>query len=137
MLPTDPKERKDIPIFSGVLMYFPLALAEVAKVSKAGNDKHNGEGTPLKWTRPISSDHLDSAARHIIDAGPDGTCVGKDGMHLANAIWRLCAKLQLVCEARDAAVMSPVYRCNEYLKGINHTGWCMFCQATDHCEHCK
>ena len=49
-LPTDAKERKNLPIASGVLDYFPKALAEVARVSKVGNDQHNGEGTPCTGT---------------------------------------------------------------------------------------
>ena len=40
-LPTDPAARKATPIATGVLDYFPLALAEIARVSKAGNDQHN------------------------------------------------------------------------------------------------
>jgi hypothetical protein len=101
VLPTDDKERKDLPIVTGVLLYFPLALAEVARVSKLGNDKHN-PGQPLHWSRAKSADHLDSAGRHIIDAGLAGDGEGKDGMHLANAIWRLCAQLQLVMEKKNA-----------------------------------
>lgn len=101
MLSTDSKERKDTPIFSGVLMYFPDAIAEVAKVSKVGNDKHN-PGQPLHWSRDKSSDHLDCVGRHLIDAGPEGD--GKDGelYHLAALVWRGLAKLQLVCEARTS-----------------------------------
>ena len=45
-LPTDPKERKKIPIYSGVLKYFPDAIAAVAAVSFAGNEQHN-PGEPL------------------------------------------------------------------------------------------
>lgn len=102
MLPTDSKERKDTPIFSGVLMYFPDAIAEVAKVSKIGNDKHN-PGQPLHWSRGKSDDHLDAASRHLIDAGPDGSGTDENGvLHLAYNAWRSLAKLQLVCEARDA-----------------------------------
>src|SRR5262245_824442 len=40
-LPTDPAERKNVPIITGCVDYFPLALAEVARISKAGNDQHN------------------------------------------------------------------------------------------------
>ena len=37
-LPQDREGRKVMPIATGVIDYFPLALAEIAKVSKAGND---------------------------------------------------------------------------------------------------
>lgn len=122
MLPTDSKERKDTPIFSGVLMYFPDAIAEVAKVSKAGNDKHNGEGSKLEWTRDISNDHLDCVSRHLIDAGPDGD--GMDGKlyHLANLVWRGLAQLQIVCECRKIAeVTEPGPVCNQEW---GHSGPC-------------
>ena len=49
-LTTDSKERKNTPIVTGVLDYFPLALAGIARVSKKGNDKHN-PGQPLHYCR--------------------------------------------------------------------------------------
>jgi len=65
-LGTDSNERKDIPITSGVLKYAPAALAGVARVSKAGNDKHN-PGEPLHHARGKSTDHSDCIARHLFD----------------------------------------------------------------------
>ncbi len=94
-LPDMPTGRKTIPIFTGVLDYFPLALAEVAKVSKAGNDQHN-PGKPLHWNRGKSSDHADCVARHLIERGTIDT----DGMrHSAKAAWRALALLQEEMEA--------------------------------------
>jgi hypothetical protein len=103
---TEAQERKATPIFSGVLMYFPLALAAIARVSKAGNDQHN-PGQPLHWAREKSTDHLDCAARHLIDAGPDGDVLDTDGLpHLGKAVWRGLAKLQLNEEARLGRIQS-------------------------------
>lgn len=65
-LPTDSQARKEIPIYSGVLKYAPAALAGVAKVSKAGNDKHN-PGEPLHHARGKSTDHADCIVRHAMD----------------------------------------------------------------------
>jgi len=65
-LPTDSNERKNYPMMSGVLNYFPAALAGVAKISKAGNDKHN-PGQPLHHARGKSSDHGDCILRHLTD----------------------------------------------------------------------
>jgi hypothetical protein len=62
----DAKERKDTPVYSGVLKYFPNALAEVARVSKAGNDQHN-PGKALHWDRSKSKDELDALTRHLLD----------------------------------------------------------------------
>jgi hypothetical protein len=65
-LPTDSNERKNYPMLSGCLKYFPAALAGVAKVSKAGNDKHN-PGQPLHHARGKSTDHGDCIIRHLTD----------------------------------------------------------------------
>jgi hypothetical protein len=84
------QKRKNTPIYSGVLMYFPDAIAEIARVSKAGNDQHN-PGQPLHWAREKSTDHLDCMIRHSLDAGTFDT----DGQrHTAKMAWRALAALQ-------------------------------------------
>lgn len=65
-LPTDSQARKQIPLLSGVFRYFPAALAGVARISKAGNDKHN-PGEPLHHARGKSMDHGDCLLRHLMD----------------------------------------------------------------------
>lgn len=93
-LPTNPAERKGLPICTGVLDYFPLALLEVARVSRMGNDQHN-PGQPLHHARGKSMDQADTAVRHIMERG------GKDVdgcYHLAKAAWRILADLQLDLE---------------------------------------
>jgi hypothetical protein len=91
---TDKEERKNLPVFSGVLAYFPDALLEVARVSKIGNDQHN-PGQPLHWAREKSTDQLDAAVRHILE---HGTVDIDGGRHTAKACWRLLAELQLEIE---------------------------------------
>lgn len=104
MLPTDPKERKDTPIFSGVLKYFPLALAEIARASKAGNDQHN-PGQPLHWDKSKSTDHADCIIRHLIDAGSLDT----DGIrHSAKCAWRSLALLQMELENEKETHTIPI-----------------------------
>lgn len=94
-LTTDSQERKDTPIFSGFMKYFPLAIAEVARLSKAGNDKHN-PGQPLHWSREKSSDHGDCIVRHQIDAG---TIDEEDGfLHDVKVAWRAMAQLEVALE---------------------------------------
>lgn len=98
ILPTDPGVRKDMPISTGVLDYFPLAIAEVARVSKAGNEQHN-PGEPLHWDRTKSLDHADCIPRHLIDRGALDT----DGMrHSAKLAWRALALLQTELEQEAA-----------------------------------
>ena len=79
-----------MPVFSGVLKYFPLALLEVSKVSLAGNKQHN-KGKPLHWDRSKSTDELDALTRHLLDAGK----IDSDGIrHSAKIAWRSLANLQ-------------------------------------------
>lgn len=101
LLTADPVERKRMPITTGVLDYFPLAMAEVSKVSKAGNDQHN-PGQPLHWDKTKSLDHADCIGRHLIDRGSRDS----DGMrHSAKLVWRALALLQteLENETKEAA----------------------------------
>jgi len=84
------QQRKDTPVFSGVLAYFPDALRDVARASKAGNDQH-GNGPELHWDRSKSGDELDALTRHLLDAGTIDT----DGIrHSAKIAWRALANLQ-------------------------------------------
>lgn len=93
-------ERKGEPVHSGVLMYFPDALAAVARVSKAGNDKHN-PGETLHWARGKSTDQMDCAVRHVLTPEVIDPETGEP--ELAAAAWRLLAQLQLLEEKRNAA----------------------------------
>lgn len=94
-LPGDPKERKEYPLARGLLDYFPNALAEVAHVSKVGNDQHN-PGQDMHWARGKSSDHADCILRHLTDRGKLDT----DGIrHAAKMAWRALALLEEELEA--------------------------------------
>ena len=98
IMPTDAKERKATPIATGVLDYFPLALAEVARASKAGNDQHS-PGQPLHWAKHLSTDHADCIIRHLIDRGT----IDSDGQrHSAKVAWRALALLQTELEEENA-----------------------------------
>lgn len=89
-LPTDAKARKAIPLFSGLIRYFPLALIAVAECSQKGNDQHN-PGCKLHWDRSKSGDELDALCRHLWEAGT----VDADGIrHSTKAAWRALANLQ-------------------------------------------
>jgi hypothetical protein len=90
VLPTDAESRNQLPMCDGLIDYFPLALAEISRVSKAGNDQHN-PGQPLHWAREKSTDHGNKIIKHLIDRGlldTDGT------RHSAKLAWRALALLQ-------------------------------------------
>lgn len=86
-LPEDATERKRIPLYSGVLMYFPDALIAVAKLSQRGNEQHHKD-KPLHWDRSKSTDHEDALMRHLLDGDYDAVA------------WRALAILQLQIEGR-------------------------------------
>lgn len=89
-LPTDAQARKNVPLFSGLLAYFPDALIAVASLSKIGNDQHN-PGKPLAWDRSKSEDELDALTRHLFEAGTEDI----DGvLHSTKVAWRALANLQ-------------------------------------------
>ena len=90
ILPQDAQARKAVPLAEGVLWYFPNALAEVARVSKRGNEQHNA-GEPLHWAREKSTDHADCILRHLIEAG---TVDGDGQRHTAKVAWRALALLE-------------------------------------------
>ena len=100
MLPTDAKERKAIPIYSGFINYFPDAIVEVTKVSKRGNDQHN-PGKPLHWDRSKSGDELDALTRHLIDSTNPNLSLDGEIEEAAARTWRSLADLQKLCEKRD------------------------------------
>jgi hypothetical protein len=86
------QRRKEIPVFSGVLKYFPNALKEVAKCSKAGNDQHHPD-KPLHWDMNKSKDEYDALTRHLIDHTIDP--IDTDGiLHLTKVAWRALAGLE-------------------------------------------
>ena len=94
-LPLNPAERKRTPIASGVLDYFPDALAEVARCSFVGNEQHN-PGKPLHWDRSKSTDESDCLIRHFIERG---TVDGDGVRHSGKLAWRALALLQKEIEA--------------------------------------
>ena len=102
-LPTDAKARKNIPIYSGFIKYFPLAIAAVAKLSQVGNDQHN-KGQPLHWDRSKSGDELDAQCRHLLDMaeqGEDATDTD-EVYHATKNAWRSMANLEKLLEKKQA-----------------------------------
>lgn len=93
-------ERKAEPIHSGVLLYFPDALAAVARHSKKANAKHNGPDAPLGWTRGKSNDHEECVIRHSLTLESVDPETGEiEAVHQA---WRALAQLQILEEKRLA-----------------------------------
>ncbi len=109
-LPLGSADRKQHPLAEGVLWYFPAALAAVAKLSKAGNDKHN-PGEPLHHARGKSTDHADCILRHLVDLKECyGQGLGRDenGVpQVAMIAWRALALAQEWLEENEDAPLAP------------------------------
>lgn len=86
------KSRKDVPIYSGLFVYFPDALKHVAHCSKVANDQHNPNES-LHWNKDKSKQELDSMLRHLLDSVNED--LDDDGIyHLAKVAWRSLSELQ-------------------------------------------
>lgn len=137
-LPTDSDERKDVPVLSGCMNYFPAALAWIARISVKGDRKHNPEnaGNPPFHARGKSMDHGDCIVRHTMDIEDlkahlkrtDLVPNNSPAIHqlleeAAYRAWRSCAELQQLCEDYGGAPLAPAAR----LPGIPPlkfgTGW--------------
>jgi hypothetical protein len=100
LLPTDSKMRKETPIFTGFLRYFPRAAAYAARISVLGNEKHN-PGEPLHWAEGKSMDHPDCIVRHLIEAETFDTDDG--ALHAGKLFWRAGANLEIILREREKA----------------------------------
>jgi hypothetical protein len=99
----DSKQRKMMPVVSGVLDYFPDAIAAVSYISYLGNQKHN-PGQDLHWARGKSDDHIDCLGRHLLRRD----CTDQDDiMEFAEMVWRAMAALQLHIEQKFNLPPSP------------------------------
>lgn len=97
-LPEGYAARKALPLYTFMFEYFPLAWLEVVKVAVAGNKQHANEGSGIRWAREKSTDQMNCAFRHIFDYGTGNEIDDDLQFHLAKAIWRLMAQLQLDLE---------------------------------------
>ena len=105
--PMNAQERKDTPVFSGVLKYFPRALQEIARVSKKGNDQHN-PGQPLHWAEGKSTDHPDALIRHLLDDAMGETYDNDEMRHLAKVAWRSLAMLETALKKKSVYLSGSI-----------------------------
>lgn len=81
ILPDDAKLRKQFPLATGCMEYFPNALLAVSHQSWLGNQQHHPD-KPLHWDKNKSADEKDAGARHSVE----GDLVAK--------AWRSLAELE-------------------------------------------
>lgn len=105
------EERKEYPITTGFVDYFPDAMALVAHMSWIGNAKHN-PGEPLHWRRSKSSDEIDALMRHL-SCRDSSELVAIDAFRTVNVphrvplAWRAMAELQKWAEEEYELSLPP------------------------------
>ncbi len=94
------KRRKMTPMYSGLLAYFPDALALVAQNSMVGHYQHNDPKDPMYWDRTKSADEMDAMIRHMADHSKNPR--DKDGtLHMSKVAWRALAFVQKFIEEEN------------------------------------
>lgn len=119
-LPINSEERKQVPIFSGFMAYFPAAIAGAARVSMMGKIQHRL--SKLGHNRSKSGDHSDCVPRHMLDAADleamlerNESLSEKEREELIDriltesscAVWRVSAWSQELHEKYGRAPMAP------------------------------
>jgi len=95
------KKRKMTPMYSGLLAYFPDALALVARNSMVGHYQHNDPKDPMYWDRSKSADEMDAMIRHMADHSKNPR--DKDGtLHMSKVAWRALAFVQKFIEEEES-----------------------------------
>lgn len=105
--PLSPQERKQRPMFRGLLRYFPEALEAVSNVSYVGNQQHN-PGQDLHWDKNKSTDDADALVRHLKEYAT-GQVLDADNLPvLAKVCWRALAVLEREIEKeKNAGLYTP------------------------------
>jgi len=102
MLPTDATERKNIPVYTGFMCFFPLGIAEVALHSHVSTEQHH-PGEPCHWDKSKSTDEKDSQARHLLDQTFPEQSLEEQILHARAGAWRAMANLERLCMQRPQA----------------------------------
>ena len=91
--------RKEYPLYSGCLSYFPNALKYVSHVSLVANNQHHPD-KPLHWDKNKSTDEPDALMRHLADHSIEP--VDDDGLlHIGKVAWRALAMLERYLEKNE------------------------------------
>lgn len=93
-----------LPLYTVIAEQFPLAFKEVAKCSKAGNQKYKLDTDWQNFKRVPNAVHQyrNAALRHMLEEGKVEDMEEFGGMtHKAATIWNLLAALQIELEQEN------------------------------------
>lgn len=89
-----------IPVWQGVLQYFPRALTAIGEVSRFGAKKHNDGVMPTEWRRYSAVTYSDSLIRHLLAENEGQVLDPESGLlHAAHAAWNALARLERMLDA--------------------------------------
>ena len=104
------EKRKQTPLYSGLIKYFPDALCEVARVSYIGSKQHHPD-EEIHWDREKSKDDFDALMRHLMENGMHDI----DGVrHSAKIAWRALAHLQKEIEGDKSDARTEQWYIDQY-----------------------
>ena len=98
-LPVDADERKEYPIYSGFMCYFPSAISAVSHLSWIGNQQHHPD-EELHWDMNKSADEKDALGRHMIDEITSSTRA-QQIEEATKMAWRSMANLERLLTGKD------------------------------------
>jgi len=105
----DSATRKQIPMFDGLIGYFPNACAYVSHVSLRANEQHN-PGQPMHWAFDKSIGTGNEIIKHLAEQGTTDT----DGLlHTGKAAWRALELLE-----RELLASNPALKPGKNVKGF-------------------
>lgn len=102
-----------MPVWRGVLNYFPRALGAVAAVSAFGADKYSWNG--WRSVPDARARYFDALGRHLLADTQEAFDAESGLPHLAHAAWCLLALLQMELENEDELAQSID---NQYLAEV-------------------
>lgn len=96
----DKQKAAKVPVWEGVLNYFPAALLAVGAISKFGSAKHNDGKFPTLWRKYPTVTYGNALSRHILDECRTGDSYdGESNMlHAAHEAWNALARLEKLLE---------------------------------------
>lgn len=100
-LPEDAAERKNYPIYTGFIRFFPFAIAHIANHSHKATQQHHPD-SPCHWDKSKSADEEDACARHFIEQA-HAENIGDNDTLLKEATakaWRAMANLERILTER-------------------------------------
>src|ERR1044071_8702488 len=93
----DKQKAAKVPVWQGVLEYFPKALHAVGAISKMGAQKHNEGKMPTKWRQYPVDVYADALARHILEENKGDVYDSESKMlHAGHEAWNALARLELL-----------------------------------------